>query len=233
MRFIALKTLLPAAALLFSLAAHADPRLLTVTGTGEARAVPDRAMLSTGVVTQGRTAATALAANARAMNAVFDALKSAGIPDKDIQTSNVSVSPQYAPDKPGQSGPQHIVGYEVTDTVNVTVDGLDKVGPTIDALVAAGSNQIDGPSFTIADPAPLLAKAREAAVKDAMARAETLARAAGVTLGPIVSISEGSTSAPEPMRMRGLMAMDKAASTPVAAGEDSVGAEVSISWEIR
>lgn len=237
MRFPCLKALLPVVLLLGCNAATADPtaqpRLLSVSGTGEARGVPDRALLSTGVVTQGRTAAAALTANARAMNAVFDALKRAGIPDKNIQTSSFSVSPQYAPDKPGQSGPQHVAGYEVSNTVSVTVDGMDKLGATIDALVAAGSNQIDGPSFTIADPKPLLAKAREEAVKDAFARAETLARAAGVTLGPIVSIAEGSASAPEPLRPRGLMAMDKLASTPVAAGEESLNAEVSISWEIH
>jgi uncharacterized protein YggE len=239
MRFFALRAAFPVAFLLACAGAPAaadpasQPRLLSVSGTGEARGVPDRAMLSTGVVTQGRTAAAALAANARAMTAVFDTLKRAGIAGKDIQTSSFSVSPQYAADKPGASGPQHVVGYEVTNTVSVTVDGMDKLGPTIDALVAAGSNQIDGPDFTIADPKPLLAKAREDAVKDAMARAETLAHAAGVTLGPIVSISEGSASAPEPMRPRGMLAMAKSAPTPVAAGEESLSVEVSVTWEIH
>src|SRR6185295_1120361 len=104
------------------------------------------------------------------------------IADKNIQTSNFSVSPQYS-NKPGQV--QHIVGYQTSNTVTVLVDKLDKVGPTLDALVAAGSNQIDGPTFLIADPKPLLAKAREQAVKDALAKAQAYASAAGVTLGPI------------------------------------------------
>ena len=210
--------------------ADAAPRTLTVNGTGEVRAVPDQAQLSTGVLTQAATAAAALAANSRAMNAVFDTLKRAGIAEKNIQTSNFSVSPQYGSARP--NGAPHITGYQVSNTVTVMVDKLDKVGPALDALVAAGSNQIDGPSFSIADPKPLLAKAREEAVKDATARAQTLAAASGVTLGPIVSISEGGGySPPQPMYR---MAMTAAAPPPpVAGGEESVSASVSITWDIH
>jgi uncharacterized protein YggE len=205
----------------------AAPRTLTVSGTGEVRAAPDQAQLSTGVVAQAPSAAAALAANARAMNRVFDTLKRAGIAEKNIQTSNFSVSPQYAASKPGQT--QHIVGYDVSNTVSVLVDKLDNLGPTLDALVASGSNQIDGPSFAIADPKPLLAKAREAAVKDATDRAATIAHAAGVSLGPIVSISEGGTPLLE-QTPRSMMSFAKAP-TPVASGEEGVSASVSITWE--
>ncbi|HWA02651.1 MAG TPA: SIMPL domain-containing protein [Rhizomicrobium sp.] len=213
-------------------AAAADPpqRLLTVTGSGEARAAPDQATLSTGVVTQGRSASEALKANAKAMNAVFDTLRAAGIAEKNIRTSNFSVSPRYSQSRAGET--QHIVGYEVSNTVTVLVEKLDKVGPAIDALVAAGSNQIDGPSFSIADPDPLLARAREAAVKDAAARAGTLARAAGVSLGPIVSISESSGYAP-PQPMYRMAVSAAAPATPIAGGEQSVSASVTIAWEIR
>jgi hypothetical protein len=212
--------------------ANADPtpRTLTVSGSGEIKAAPDAAQLSTGVVTQAPTAAQALAANARAMNAVFATLKRAGIADKNIQTSGISLSPQYTSAKAGQA--PHISGYQVTDTVSVLADALDKVGPTMDALVAAGSNQIDGPDFIIADPKPLLAKARAEAVKDAMAKAQAYATAAGVTLGPIMSISEGGSPAPQPMG-RMMMAADLKQSTPIAAGEESVTADVSITWEIH
>jgi uncharacterized protein YggE len=133
--------------------AEPAPRSLTVSGSGEVKAAPDAATLSTGVVTQAQTAAEALEANARAMTSVFDTLHRAGISDKDIQTSTLSVSPQYS-GKPGQV--QHIAGYQTTNTVTVWIDKLDKVGPALDALAAAGSNQIDGPSFAITDPAPLL-----------------------------------------------------------------------------
>jgi uncharacterized protein YggE len=208
-------------------------RLLTVSGSGEVKAAPDRADLSTGVVTRERSAAAALAGNARAMNAVFDTLKRAGVPEKDIQTSNFQVSPQYSAEKPGTGAPPRIVGYEVSNTVTVTVEGLDRLGSTIDALVAAGSNQIDGPTFSIADPKPLLAKAREEAVNDAVARAQAYARAAGVTLGPIVSIYDGggATTIQPAGRVMGLF--KSAAPTPIAAGEESIAASVSIGWEIH
>jgi uncharacterized protein YggE len=205
------------------------PRTLSVSGSGEVKAAPDAAQLSTGVITQGPNAAAALSSNARAMTAVFDTLKRAGIADKNIQTSGISLSPQYA-NKPGQAA--HITGYQVSNTVTVMVDALDKVGPTLDALVAAGSNQIDGPNFLIADPKPLLAKARAEAVKDAAAKAQAYAEAAGVTLGPILSISESSSEAPRPMG-RMMMSMAKAPDTPIAAGEESVSADVSITWEIH
>jgi len=235
MKYALLRTAIPMMLMFAAPAALADstvaPRTLTVSGTGEVRAAPDEAQLSTGVVAQAPSAAAALAANARAMNRVFDTLKRAGIAEKNIQTSNFSVSPQYAASKPGQT--QRIVGYDVSNTVSVLVDKLDNLGPTLDALVASGSNQIDGPNFAIADPKPLLAKAREAAVKDATDRAATIARAAGVSLGPIVSISEGGGAvAPQPM-MRMAMSANAAPPTPVAAGEQSVSAEVSITWEIH
>ena len=117
-------------------------------------------------------------------------------------------------------------------SVTVMVDKLEKVGPALDALVAAGSNQIDGPNFSIADPKPLLAKAREEAVKDATARAQTLAAAAGVTLGPILSIGEGCADYSPPQPMGRMMMADKAP-TPIASGEESVSASVSITWEIH
>ena len=209
----------------------ATTRTLTASGSGEVRAAPDEAQLATGVVAQAPSAAAALAANARAMNRVFDTLKRAGIAEKNIQTSNFSVSPQYAASKPGQT--QRIVGYEVSNTVSVTVDKLDRLGPTLDALVAAGANQIDGPNFGIADPKPLLAKAREAAVKDAVAHAQTIAGAAGVSLGPIVSIGESGNQPPQPMPRGAMFALKEAPSTPVAGGEQRVSADVTITWEIH
>lgn len=235
-----MRSLLPLAALAALLGAavpaplRADPaapapRVLTVTGIGEVKGVPDQAQLSTGVVSQAPTASQALAANARAMNQVMATLKSAGIAEKDIQTSNFAVSPQYST----ANGRQRVTGYEATNTVSVTVIGLDKIGATIDALVAAGSNQLDGPSFTFSDPKPLLEKARAEAVKDATEKAQTYARAAGVSLGPILSISDGGSYAPQPMALKRAMAFADVSSTPVSAGEAGVSASVSISWEIR
>jgi hypothetical protein len=217
-----------------ALAASDTPRVITVSGQGEVHATPDEAMLSAGVVTTASTAAAALAENARSMNAVFDALRHAGVPEKSMQTSGFNVSPQYATDKDGAQTP-HITGYQVSNTVNVMVDDLAKVGPTLDALVASGANSIGGVSFDIKNPKAAMAQARTLAVADAIDRAQTLAKAAGVTLGPITSISEGGGyEPPRPMyRVMSGMAANMAAPTPIAAGEQSVTANVSITWEIR
>jgi uncharacterized protein YggE len=212
--------------------ATSSPRVLSVSGEGEVRAAPNAAQLSAGVVTAARTAAAALAENSKAMNAVFGTLHEAGIAERSIQTSGFSVSPQYATDKNGASTAR-ITGYQVSNTVNVTVDDLGKTGPTLDALVASGANSIGEISFTIKDPKPLMAQARAAAVADAIARAQTLAKAAGVTLGPITSISEsGGYQPPRPMYRMAAMA-DNAAPPPIAGGEERVTASVSITWEIR
>lgn len=207
------------------------PRLLTVSGDGEVKAKPDQATLSAGVVTQAKTAADALAANTRAMNAVFATLKRLGIPDKAIQTSNFSVTPEY-PDYNSKE-PRRIISYEVSSTVSVAVDDLDKLGPALDALVSSGANSLGEIAFSIRDPKPLMAQAREAAVKDAQAKAGTLARAAGVSLGPIVSINEGAISTPQPLYRAVAMAAAPAAPPPISAGETSITASVSVSWQIR
>ena len=194
-----------------------EPRILTVSGEAEVKAKPDQAMLSAGVVTQTKTAADALAANSRAMNAVFATLKRLGIPDRLIQTSNFSVNPQY-PDYNSKE-PRQIVSYQVSNTVSVTVDDLDKLGPALDALVSSGANSLGDISFTIRDPKPLMTQAREAAVKDAMARAQTLARAASVALGPIVAINEGVIAPPQPLYRAITVTASRAPETPISAGE--------------
>ncbi|MBU6445583.1 MAG: SIMPL domain-containing protein [Alphaproteobacteria bacterium] len=206
------------------------PHLLTVSGEGEASATPDQAQLSAGVVSEAKTAAEALAENSHQMNAVFAALKRMGIADKAIQTSGFSVSPQYPPYDSKE--PRHIIGYQVSNSVSVKVDDLSRLGPALDALVAAGANQVNSVSFSIRDSHALQAKAREAAVKDAMAKAETYARAAGVSLGPIAAISESGAEPPRPMMMREESVVVTAQRTPVSPGEETVSADVTMSWEI-
>ena len=215
-------------------AACADPalpRLLTVSGQGEVKSVPDTANLSAGVTTTAVSAKEALAANSRAMNAVFDTLKRLGVADKDMQTSNFSVEPQYQMCKPNTPCPRRVVSYQVSNTVDVAVD-IGKAGPVLDALVSSGSNQIGGIDFSIRDPKPLLTQARAVAVKDAIDRAETYAKAAGITLGPIQSIQEGGTTAPRPM-FKAMAVTGYAAAPPVAAGEETTSASVTITWAIQ
>ncbi|HTW34376.1 MAG TPA: SIMPL domain-containing protein [Rhizomicrobium sp.] len=211
-----------------ALAADPEPHTITVSGEGEVKAVPDEAVLTAGVESTGATAEAALDANRRAMTNVFATLKRQGIPDKSIQTSEFNVSPQYETENHNR---QHIVGYQASNTVEITIDDIPKLGAAIDALVASGANSMGGVSFTIRDPKPLLKQAREAAVKDAMDRAETYAQAAGLSVGPVVQVSEGTTQPPRPMfrTMAGLGNV----MTPVAAGEQTVSAQVTMTFEIK
>lgn len=219
------------AAVIFTAPAFADTRTIAITGEGQIKAAPDEAYLSAGVTTEARTAAAALAANTRAMNAVFETLRKAGIQDKDMQTSGFSVQPQYSTDK----GPQRITGYEVSNNVGVTVESLSTLGATLDALVSSGANNIGDISFGFHDPKALMQKARAAAVADAMSKADVIAHAAGVSLGAIISINEnsGSIDAPRPMYRMLAGAVAQSAPAPVAAGQESLSDSVSITWEIR
>jgi hypothetical protein len=187
------------------------------------------AQVSAGVTTNGLTAAQALAANSTRMKAVFTALEKLGVPQKNIQTTSFFVSPQYT--NGDNNNPRRLTGYQVSNEVSVRLEDVAKLGSTLDALVTAGANQMNGISFSIREPAPLLEKARIQAVADARARAETYAKAAGVSLGSILAISESGNEPPRPMYRMAAMAAPP--STPVAAGEQSVTADVSVVWEIH
>ena len=206
-------------------------RTITVSGDAEVASKPDQARLSAGVVTQAETAAAALNANSAAMNRVFAALRMAGIPENRMQTSSFSVQPQYPPFRPDNQEPQRIIGYQVSNNVMVTVDDLTKVGPTLDALVRSGANQLGGIQFTIADPKPLAERARTLAVADGAAKARTLAMAAGVMLGPLVSMQETMVGRPIPV-----FAMARAVAaeaTPIAEGEERVSVSVTMVYAIQ
>lgn len=229
---IALATLFLTSSALGAVSESAPPRTLTVTGNGVVKSAPDAASFSSGVVSLGTTAKEALAANSRAMNSVMAALKRQGVPDKAIQTSNLSLSPRYQQCKPGTDCPQKITGYQASNTVSVTV-ALAKAGEVLDALVSSGSNEVGGISFSITDPEPLLKEARAAAMKDAIARAETYAKAAGVNLGAIQSIQEGGSDVPRPMFKAMLNRVSDIGAFPTSGGEESISANVSVTWEIK
>jgi len=221
----------PALALFAALAAPAlaaDPRTISMTGHGEIRSLPDMAQVTAGVTTTAPTAAQALATNSARMKSVFAALEKLGVAQKNIQTSNFFVSPQYT--NGDNNAPRRLTAYQVNNDVTARIEDIGKLGGALDALVAAGANQINGVSFSIQNDAPLLEKARAQAIADARGRAETYAKAAGVTLGPILSISEGGGEAP-PRPMYRMAAM--AAETQIAPGEQSVTANVSVVWEIH
>jgi len=213
---------------------HAPPgparRTITVAGEGEARGKPDIARATLGVdATAVKVGAALQDANAR-MSTLLGAVRRAGVADKDIRTTEFSVyfEQDPAPPRPGDSS--RLSGrYHVRNAVEITIRDLARASDVLDAALAAGGNAASGLSFAIGDPAPLRARAREEAVADARKRAEALARAAGVALGPVLSISEGGSSAPRPMAAR-VMAMS--AGPPVEAGELAESAQVEIVYEI-
>jgi uncharacterized protein YggE len=163
------------------------------------------------------------------MSAVLQALKASGVAEKDIQTSRLSLQPQSAPIK-GNNGPMQIVGYRASNRVTVTVRDVTKVANAIDALVSSGANDISGISFMVSQASKLLDDARAKAIDDAHRKADIYARAAGVTLGAPLSISEQGMPGPMPYRK---MAAAMADSAPVAPGEEMLRVSVSVSYEIK
>jgi hypothetical protein len=208
------------------------PRLISLSGNGEVRRAPDLAFVTTGVLSQGATAGEALAANTSAMNALFAALKDAGIAEKDVQTSNFMVQPRY---NFQENKAPELVGYDVSNNVTITVRKIADLGAMLDKVVQAGSNQINGIGFDVSEPSASLDEARKLATEDATRKARIYAEAMGVTLGPVMSISEGVNYQPPMPMARGkvMMADAAAAPVPVAAGEQRLSVDVNITWEIK
>ncbi len=205
-----------------------DAARITVTGEGRVEAAPDMATVSLGVVTEGTTAAEAMAANTIQLAAVLEQLKMGGIEDRDIQTSGLSLNPNWQQTEADPT--PRIVGYQASNMLTVRVRKLDQLGTVLDKTISDGANSFNGLTFGLSDPAPALDEARKRAVTDAMARAKLLTQAAGLTLGPVVSISEGGGfGGPQPMYR-----MDAAAASPVpvAAGEVSTVASVTMVFEL-
>lgn len=223
-----LKPLILAAALTAPVAALADDDdRITVTGEGTVQAVPDIATLTLGVTTQGDTAAAALGANNTALATVLDRLKSSGVETRDIQTSNLSINPNWS--NYDSSAPQKITGYTAANMVTVTVRDLAKLGGVLDAAVTDGANTMNGLTFGLADPKPAMDEARKRAVSDAMDRARLLTGAAGVRLGKVVSISENGGYQPPMPVFRAEMKSD---AVPVAQGELGISASVTLIFDI-
>jgi len=205
--------------------------MLNVSATGHANAAPDRATVSAGVVQQGKTAREAMMGNATLMTAVFDELEKAGIPKSDITTSQLSLQPQY--DYRNRSKPT-IKGYEARNTVTVKSDDIEQVGPMLDALVRAGVNNINQVKFSVKEPKSAMDKARQDAIREAKEKAEGMAEAAGVKLGPLLSINESNRGGftPQPMMMRAEAMGMGGASTPISAGEQTMSVTVNLSYGI-
>lgn len=219
-----------------TLASAADstktPRIV-VTGEGEAAIAPDLAVLSLSVMREAKTARTALDANNDAMAAVIAALKGFDIADRDLQTAGIQINPRYNyTPKPDGSQDAELVAYQVTNTLSVRVRDIDKTGEILDKAVSLGVNQGGGISFTNEDPAAAVTEARKKAVADAIAKAKTLAEAAGVSVGRVLEITDQAI-APSPMPISAKGFDMARASVPVQAGENAYNVQVNVTFELK
>jgi uncharacterized protein YggE len=202
---------------------------LDVVATGEVNRVPDIARITAGVVTNAPTATAALEQNARQMAAVRQALKRAGIADRDIQTSSISLYPDYRQEDRG--GTPQIAGYRASNEVAIRFRDIARAGAILDALVAQGANAINGPMLGIDKPEQALDEARIAAIASARARADLYARATGKRVGRILSISEsGGGAVPMPRMMAQSAARN---STSIEPGEQAVSISLLVSFELE
>lgn len=226
MYFLKSLSLSTALAMFFVQAATAETqRTITVTGEGIVETSPDQATISLGVTTNADTAVAALAANSEAMTKMMAQLKAAGVAPADLQTSNLSLNPNWS--GYDSSSTPEIAGYIASNMLNVRVRDLDALGTILDAAVSDGANTMNGITFGLAEPNPVMNEARMRAVADATSRATVLATAAGANLGAIVSITEGGTyPGPAPLFRA------ESAAVPIATGDLAMTASVTVTFEI-
>lgn len=204
--------------------AQATEKLVTVSGEATVAVPPDTAVIRIGVTSMAKTAREAGEANAKQMTAVLETIKASGIAERDIQTSRLSLQPQYDPNK---SGTARLTGFQANNQVTIRIRDIDSLPTVLDRAIAAGANEMSGIEFVVSDQSKLLDQARDEAIADARRKAELYARAAGAKLGQVVSISEEGT-APQPRPMQAV----RAGAVPIAPGEQTLRAIVSVSYEL-
>lgn len=210
-------------------AEEAPKRSLSLSATAAVKAAPDQVTITTGVASEAGTAREALDKNTASMARVVEALKADGIEAKDIQTTNFSVQPLYEARKEGQA--QRIAGYRVTNSVRLILRDTPKLGAVLDEVVSLGANDIGAIEFGVAEPEALKDEARKAAMAKAIANAKLYAEAAGVELGPVLSISE-EESIFQP-RYAAPMAREAAKGAPIEAGTATIEVKVHVVWELK
>ena len=217
----------PAAAQVQSGSAEGGTRL-DVAATGEVTRAPDIVRINAGVVTQAASATEAIGANARRMDAVRAALRRAGIADRDIQTSSISLHPDY---RYVEGQPPQLNGYRASNSVNVRFRDIADSGRILDALVAQGANQISGPMFEIERPEAALDEARLAALANARARAELYARGLGMRVKRVLLVSETGSMLPPPMPVLRMQSAE--ADTRIEPGEQTLSVALTVSFELE
>ena len=205
---------------------------LDISATGETTRVPDVAIISAGVVTRAPTAAAAISENSARMDRVLAALKRAGVADRDVQTSSINLNPEY---RYQENRAPELVAYSATNQVSIRFRDIRSSGKILDALVAEGANQINGPTLTIDKPEAALDEARVNAIANGRARADLYARALGKRVVRVVSVSEGGGSyyPPPPMPMAERDSMAQVANTKIVAGEQRLQIGVSMVFELQ
>ena len=203
---------------------------LDISATGEVTRVPDLAIISAGVVTKAATATAAIQDNANRMERIRAALKRAGIADRDIQTSSINLNPDY---RYAEGKPPELTGYQASNTLSIRFRDIRNSGEILDALVAQGANQINGPTLTIDKPEAALDEARAKALGVGRARAELYARSLGMRVVRLVSVSEsGGYSAPPPMPYA-MAAQARDVSTKIDPGEQQLQVTLAMSFELQ
>ena len=207
-----------------------DGTLLAVAAQAEARRTPDIANVSAGVVTQAADANAAMRENAAQMAKVVAAIRAAGVAERDVQTAGVNLNPQY---RYAENQPPVITGYQASNTVNVVVRDIAKLGRILDALVATGANQVNGPTFDIDKKDPVYDEARRAALDKARQRADMYAQALGLRVRRIVSIDEtGGMGIPRPVPMMAMAKMERDVATPISPGENVLSVNLDVVFEL-
>jgi len=204
---------------------------LDISATGEVSRVPDIAIISAGVTTLDKSAVSAIEHNAAQMARVRAALKGAGIADKDIQTSSFNLNPEYRYEN---NQPPVLTGYRVSNQVSVRFRDIKATGKILDALVAEGANQINGPNLTIDKPEQAMDEARIKAIAVGQARAELYARALGKRVLRLLSVSEsGGYAVPPPMPLMRAQMADSAAKSVIDPGEQQISVSLAMSFELQ
>lgn len=224
-RFLTCAFLIAIAAPGSAQAAERVDKLLTVTGEGTVAAAPDSAVIRLGVSSTGKTARAASDANAREMTVVLAAIKESGVADRDIQTTSLSLQPQYDPSKTGAA---RLIGFQANNQVTVNIRDVGRLPAVLDRAIAGGANEMSGIEFVVSEQGKLLDNARTEAIADARRKAELYATAAGMKVGRVMAISEEG-SAPPP---RAFQALRAGAATPIAPGEQMLRAVVTVSYEL-
>ena len=213
-----------------ALAAAGDQaRTLSLSANGSVSAKPDIAMITVGVQSQAATAHLALRANSQNMRRVISALRDSGLTARDMQTANFSVQPRYKRARDGRQA--ELEGYQVSNTLHITVRDIANIGDILDLVVEEGSNQINGIQFVVSDAETRKDEARKRAIENALRKAQTYANAADVRLGEIIRIDEsGGFRGPSPMVVRSAMAVE---SVPIEAGQQTLQVQVHVTWTLE